>query len=115
MSLISIHIHGNEETNQKLTVIMASIQELQAKVTQLQDAVDTEQQEIANALAKLEAEIARLNDVIASNPTPEQLQGIADSLDSIVEDVKTTIPNLPEPEPTPTEPTEPTEPEQPAQ
>lgn len=103
MSLITIHIHGqiSEETNQKFTLIMATIQELQTKITSLQEAVDSEQQEVANALAKLEAEVAQLKEVIATGATPEQLQEVANNLDTIIADVKTTIPNLPEPEPTP--------------
>jgi ABC-type transporter Mla subunit MlaD len=99
---INIHHHSNiDSINLKLDTIMATIQELNQKVTDLQTAVDTEQQEVANALAALQAEVQRLTDIIAAGggATAEQLQTVVDNINDIIEDVKTTIPNLPPPTP----------------
>lgn len=81
------------------TTTMATIQELNAKVTELQAAVDTEQQEIADALAALQTEVQRLTDIIAagSGATPEELQSVVDNINTVIADVQTSIPNLPPP------------------
>ncbi len=107
---LHIHIHHHEDKslhakiNHLITLntkTMATLQELKDKVTELQATVDAEQQEVANALAALQAEVQRLTDIIASGSaaTEAQLQEVVDNINGIIEDVKGTIPNLPEPEP----------------
>jgi ABC-type transporter Mla subunit MlaD len=83
--------------------IVATLAELNQKVTDLQAAVDAEQQEIADALAALQTEIQRLTDIIAagSGATPEELQTVVDNLNAVIADVQSTIPNLPPPTPEP--------------
>lgn len=102
---------------------MASIQELQdqvtaldATVTTLQEKVDAEQAQIqalldtnAAVVSDLNAQIATLTDALSTAPTPEQIQGVIDSVTatrdrvvSITQDVSDTIADAPE---TPTEET----------
>lgn len=103
---VHIHYHGLEKIEHKLnhlinlnTKTMATIAELNQRVSDLQLAVDTEQQEIADALGKLNAEVQRLNDIIQSGggATPEELQTVVDNISAVIADVQSTIPNLPPP------------------
>lgn len=109
MALIDlhIHIHGQVESQKLDTIItqnnqiMAKIDELNEKIQTLENTVNEEQQEISNALAALALEVQTLKDIIAAGgtATEEQLQAAITKIDSIIEDVKTSIPNLPDPEP----------------
>lgn len=122
------HFHyGNEaeykKIIKKLNKIMASIQELQdqvtaldATVTNLQEKVDAEQAQIqalldtnAAVVSDLNAQIANLEDLLSQAATPEQIQGVIESVTatrdrvvSITQDVSDTIADAPE---TPTEET----------
>lgn len=105
MGLFTFHIHTDNtevlhEIKQLKKFIMATQAELAAKIAQLQETVDTEQQEVSNALGALTTEIEALKATIAANGTPEEIQANLDAMDAIIADVKTTIPNLPDPEPT---------------
>lgn len=69
----------------KTQKVMATIEEVQQAVADLQTSVDTKQAAIASAIAALEAQIAA-----GSAATPEQLQGIVDSLKATQADVDST-------------------------
>lgn len=110
MALFNIHVHITAELEEALKKqdhilthlhqIMATLAEVTAKLSELQTTVDNEQQEIANALAALTAEVQRLTDIIAAGggATAEELQVVVDTINGIIADVQSTIPNLPAPE-----------------
>jgi len=77
---------------------MASLQELNDKVTELQAAVDAEQAQIAELLATnasvivdLNTQITALQEQLAGAPTPEAIQAVIDGLNSIKADVEGTV------------------------
>jgi uncharacterized protein YoxC len=92
---IHIHIHHDKVLNEileivninkhQLSKIMATIEEVQQAVADLQATVDTTQAAIATAIKALEDQIAAGNAA-----TPEQLQGIIDSLKAVQTDVAST-------------------------
>lgn len=95
-----LHIHIEQDhsvaiqitqINNKLERIMATLEEVTAKITALQTALDNEQAQIQAAIDGLTGQIAALNDQIANGATPEQLQVIADSLTAITTDLEGTI------------------------
>lgn len=69
----------------KIKSIMATIEEVQQALTDLQTSIDAKQQAIADAIAALEAQIAA-----GQGATPEQLQGLLDGLKSAQGDVDST-------------------------
>lgn len=109
MALINIHISGDyADLEKKLDKIisfnkhiMATLTQLTEKVEALQTALDTEQQEIQDAIAALNTTIQELRDQIANNDggTVEQRQALADKLDSIKTDLEGTVNNNPPTEP----------------
>lgn len=77
---------------------MATLEELQAKLAELQETVDAEQAQIAELVAgqqstitSLEAQIADLQAMVATAPTPEQIQSVIDGLETIKSDIAGTV------------------------
>lgn len=66
---------------------MASLQELNDKITELQAAVDADQAADAAVIAALQAEIDRLNTELAEGATPAQLADVIAALETIKADV----------------------------
>jgi len=73
------------QIHQKLDKTMATIEEVQQAVADLQATVDTTQAAIAAAIKALEDQIAA-----GSAATPEQLQAVIDSLKAVQSDVAST-------------------------
>jgi hypothetical protein len=71
--------------------IMAKIDELNDKVTELQEALDTEQAAVAAAIQALTDEVARLTALIGQGATDEQLQVAIDRLNTIKSDLEGTV------------------------
>lgn len=74
---------------------MATIQELSAKVDALQVALDLEQQQIADAIAALQATVADLQALVVDGGTAEERQAVSDKLDAVIADLQATIPDTP--------------------
>lgn len=77
---------------------MATLEELQAKLAELQETVDSEQAQIAELLAGqqitikgLEEKIAELQALVDAAPSPAQLQTVVDGLQAIKEDIAGTV------------------------
>lgn len=72
------------------------------KTRQLQEVVDSTQQKFSNIIAARDAEIARLNAVIANSPnaaTHEQIQEVFTKMDAAMEDlIRTFFPLPPDPD-----------------
>lgn len=90
---VHVHIHNDFgpllevllSINQKLNKTMATIEEVQQAVADLQATVDQTQAAIAAAIKALEDQIAA-----GSVATPEQLQAVIDSLRAVQTDVSNT-------------------------
>lgn len=72
---------------------MATLKELNEKVDQLQTALDAEQQQIADALAKLQATVDDLTTQLADGGTAEERQAVLDKLNAVITDLQATIPD----------------------
>lgn len=70
-----------------------SIAELTAKVDELQTALDAEQEQISTAIAALQATIDELKANTSEGGTNEERQALADKLDAINTDLKSTVPD----------------------
>lgn len=70
---------------------MPTIQELSTKVDELQSALDTEQQEVADAIAALQAVATDLQGQLAAAGTEADRQAILDKLNAAITDLQSTI------------------------
>lgn len=103
MALIELHFHvkdagDNEQilkllqtTHQKLNTIMATLQEVSAKVDELQTALDVEQEQIQAALATLQSAVDDLTAQLADGGTPEERQAVLDKVTSAIADLESTV------------------------
>src|SRR5688572_4308212 len=69
------------DNNKKLKKIMATIQELSTKVDELQAALDAEQQQVIDAIKKLQDSV---DELLASGGSVEERQAVADKLDQVI-------------------------------
>lgn len=98
---IEYHYHNHVDTSEILSLlnilktqnhnIMATIQELSAKVDELQTALDTEQQQIADAIAALQATVTDLQGQLTAGGTEAERQAVLDKLNSVITDLQGTI------------------------
>ncbi len=72
---------------------MANLEDLQKKVDSLQESLNTEQQQVQDALSKLQKSVEELNGIVAGGGTEEQRQRLADQIDAIASDLAATIPD----------------------
>mgnify|MGYP003402404081 CR=1 FL=1 len=77
---------------------MPTLQELNQKVTELQDAIDIEQQQVADLLAQKETAIAALTQanadlelLVADGGTAEERQAVLDKLNAAKADLESTV------------------------
>lgn len=77
---------------------MPTLQELNQKVTELQDAIDIEQQQVADLLAQKETAIAALTQanadlqlLVADGGTAEERQAVLDKLNAAKADLEATV------------------------
>jgi len=77
--------------NLKLKKIMATIDEINAKVDELQSALDAEQVEIKEAIDALAATVADLTAQLGDGGTTEQRQAVIDKLNATLVDLQGTV------------------------
>lgn len=70
---------------------MATLAELNAKVDELQTALDAEQEEIKTAIGTLEATNAELRTQIVDGGTAEERKALSDKIDTVITDLKATV------------------------
>lgn len=79
----------NSEIMKKMDELILQAEALQTQVTDLTDAVNTEQQQVADAIAALNLQITELQAMITDGGTTEQRQALADKLTQISTDLQT--------------------------
>lgn len=72
---------------------MPTLQELSAKVDELQVALDAEQEQIQAAIDALNVIIADLRANIGDGGTADERQAVLDKINGVIEDLKGTIPD----------------------
>jgi chromosome segregation ATPase len=77
----------------KTNAIMSAIQQVQAELTNLQTAIETERSQVSEALGKLNTTITQLQQQLADGASPEQLQELLNGLVSARENLQTIIPD----------------------
>lgn len=100
ITINSCHCQGNQNSSfetlilEHLKEILMSLQtlskevgELRTQVTDLKAAIDTEQQQVADAVGRLNTTIATLQEQIANGATPQQLQAVADEIVAVRNDL----------------------------
>jgi chromosome condensin MukBEF complex kleisin-like MukF subunit len=98
---MNIHVHHHHHDTHRILTrledIMATVAELSTKVDELQTALDTEQQQIADAFAAFLAEVADLKAQLLAGGTEAERQAVSDKLDAAIADLQATIPDAPTP------------------
>lgn len=84
--------------NKNIMAQSQEIEKLNLKIDELQETTDTMQQNVANSVAELLAEIQALKDAAtAGSITPAEVLAAIGRIDTVIEDIKTTN-KLPDPE-----------------
>lgn len=78
-----------------IETIMATIKELNAKVDELQTALDVEQQQIKDAIDQLNQAVADLEVLAAAGGSEEERQALSDKIQGVIDDLSQTIPDAP--------------------
>lgn len=77
--------------------IMATIQELSAKVDELQTKLDAEQQQVQDAINNLNSVVAQLQQQLTDGGTAEERQAVLDKLNATISDLEGTVADAPGP------------------
>lgn len=70
---------------------MGAIEDLNAKIAEIQTSLDAEQEAIKAAIEGLTAQIAALNELLSTGATAEQIQSAIAALDAIKTDLEGTV------------------------